>query len=211
MPPAELKEWITLTKDALLGVAAFITTIVAVYGALIWKREMAGKEIYAATKTLIMESHLLTTATNQARRPIQDHERKAFSAEEIKQTTENERWRVSEADAYKMRMNALSLARERYQSALLEVRVLVGTKVYLGFIDFGELVTEVVRRIGNYITLLQDHTKIVLPESPEVQEALRGLCSYDDNSDELSLKIGYARLDGEKHLLPFLHRKSIRG
>ena len=211
MPPAELKEWITLIKDGLLGVAALVTTVIAIYGARVWKRELAGKEIYAATKTLVKESHLLSKATNRARRPIQDYERKVFSTEEVKHTTENERWRLSEADAYKKRMDDLSLAIERYQSALLEVRVLVGSKVYLGFLPFGELIAETVHRIGNYIAVVQDYTQVVLPDSPEVQEVQRVLYPSDNIDDELSQKIADAREEGEKCLLAFLHRTNIRG
>lgn len=211
MPPAELREWITLIKDGLLGVAALVTTVIAIYGARVWKRELAGKEIYAATKTLVKESHLLSKATNSARRPIQDYERKAFSADEVKHTTENERWRLSEAEAYKKRLDALSLAIERYQSALLEVRVLVGSKVYLGFLTFGELIKEVVHRIGNYIGVVQDYTHVALPESSEVQEVQQELYPSDNMDDELSQKIADAREEGEKCLLTFLHRTSIRG
>ena len=39
MPPLELKEWVTLIKDGLLGVAALVTTVIAIYGARVWKRE----------------------------------------------------------------------------------------------------------------------------------------------------------------------------
>src|SRR5258708_4768831 len=101
MPPIELKEWISLIKDASLGVAALITTVIAIYGARMWKREMAGKEIYVATKAVVKESHLLSKAASSARMPIQDYERKVFTEEEVENTTKNERWRLSEADAYK--------------------------------------------------------------------------------------------------------------
>ncbi len=211
MPPAELKEWISLIRDALLGVAALVTTVIAIYGARLWKRELAGKEIYAATKSLVKESHLLSKAANRARGPIQDYERKVFSEEEVKNTTKNERWLLSEADAYKKRIDELSVAIDRYQSALLDVRVLVGSKVYLGFLPFAQLVTEVVHRIGNYIAVIQDYSQTVLPESPKVQEVQQELYPSDNIDDKLSQKIADAREEGEKCLLAFLHRTSIRG
>lgn len=211
MPPTELKEWIPLIKDALLAIAALVTTVIAIYGARMWKRELAGKEIYAATKNLVKESHLLSKALSKARRPIEDYERKTFSAEEIKNTTKNERWRLSEAEAYKKRIDELSVALDSYQSALLDVRVLVGSKVYLGFLPFGKLVTEVINRIGNYISVVQDYSQNVLPDSPEVQEAQQELYPSDNIDDELSQKIADTREEGEKCLLAFLHRTSIRG
>lgn len=211
MPPAELKEWITLIKDSLLGVAALVTTVIAIYGARMWQRELAGKEIYTATKNLVKESHLLSKATTKARKPIKDYERKVFSEEEIKNTTKNERWRLSEAAAYKKRIDDLSAAIDRYQSALLEVRVLVGSKVYLGFLPFGHLVTEVVHRIANYVGVIQDYSQTVLPESPNVLEFQQELYPSENLDDELSQQIANAREEGEMCLLAFLHRTSIQG
>jgi hypothetical protein len=211
MPPAELKEWIILIKDGLLGIAALVTTVIAIYGARVWKRELAGKEIYAATKNLVKESHLLSKATTNARKPIREYERKVFSSEEVKNTTENERWRLSEADAYRNRIDDLSLAIDRYHSALLDVRVLIGSKVYLGFLPFGQLVTEVVYRIGNYIRVIQDYSQTILPESSEVLEIQQELYPSENHDDELSQKISDAREEGERCLLAYLHRASIRG
>lgn len=211
MPPLELKEWITLIKDGLLGVAALVTIVIAIYGARVWKRELAGKEIYAATKNLVKESHLLSKATITARQPIQDYERKMFSEEEVKHTTKNERWRLSESDAYRKRIDDLSLAIDRYQSALLEVRVLVGSKVYLGFLPFGRLITEVIHRIGNYIAVIQGYSQTVLPDSSEVLKFQQELYPSENLDDDLTQKIGDAREEGEKCLLSFLHRTSIRG
>ena len=211
MPPAELKEWIALIKDGFLGVAALVTTVIAIYGVRMWKRELAGKEIYAATKNLVKESHLLSRATTKARQPIQDYERKVFSEEEVKNFTQNERWRLSEADVYRRRIDDLSAAIDRYQSALLDVRVLVGSKVYLGFLPFGHLVTDVVHTIGNYVAVVQDYSQTVFPDSPEVVEAQQELYPSENLDDDLSQKIGDAREEGEKCLLACLHRTSIRG
>lgn len=211
MPPTELKEWTLLIKDILLGIAALVTTVIAIYGARVWKRELAGKEIYAAAKSLVKESHLLSKEASRARQPIQDYERKVFSDEETKNTTENERWCLSEADAYKKRIDGLSVAIDRYQNALLDVRVLVGSKVYLGFLPFGQFITEVIHRIGNYITVVQDYSHTVFPDSPEIQEAQQEFYPSENIDDELSQQIGNAREEGEKCLLAFLHRTGIQG
>jgi hypothetical protein len=158
----------------------------------------------------VRESHLLSKAANRARNPIHDYERKAFSEEEVKNTTKNERWRLSEAEAYKKRLDELSVAIDRYQSALLDARVLVGSKVYLGFLPFGQLVTEVIHKIGNYIAVIQDYSQTVFPDSPEVLEVQQELYPSENMDDELSQKIADAREEGEKCLLAFLHRTSIR-
>lgn len=209
MPPAELKEWVMLIKDCLLGLAALVTTIIAIYGARMWKRELAGKEIYAATKVLLKESHLLSKATLKARMPIQEYERKVFTKEEVKLITINERWRLSEADAYKKRIDNLSITIDNYQSALLDVRVLIGSKVHFGFLPFGRLITEVIYKIGNYIAVIQDSSRTLLPDSAEVREVQQELYPSDNIDDEFSQQIGDAREEGEKCLLTFLHRTSI--
>lgn len=211
MPPVEIKEWIPLIKDSLLAIAALVTTIIAIYGVRTWKRELSGKEIYDATKNLVKESHLLSMSLHRARRPIDDHEHRAFSNDEIKCMTKNERWRLSEAGAYKKRIDELSVAIDKYQSALLDARVLIGSKVYLGFLPFGKLVTEVIYRIGNYISVLQDCTTSVLPSSPEVRDVQRKLYPSENSDDEFSQEIANAREEGERCLLAFLHRTSIQG
>lgn len=211
MPPAELKEWVTLGKDALLGVAALVTTIIGIYGARVWQRELAGREIYAASKALVVESHLVAKAANRARKPVRDYERLRFSAEEVKNTTKNERWCLSEAAVYRKRLDEFSEAAERYQRALLEVRVLVGSKVFLAFLPFTKLMTEVVFRICNYIDVIDDSSQVVFPESEEVRIAQAELYPSDNFDDDLSQNIADTREDGEKNLLTFLHRSSIRG
>jgi hypothetical protein len=207
----EIKEWVTLIKDGLLGIAALVTTIIAIYGVRMWKRELAGREIYAAAKNLVKESHLLSKATIAARQPIQEYERKVFSEDDVKHTTINERWRLSETEAYKKRIDDLSLAVDRHRIALLEVRVLVGSKAYLGFLPLSDLITEVIYRIGNYLSMIKDYSRPVSPDSPEVIEAQKSFYPSENLDDELTKKIGDAREEAEKCLLSFLHRTSIRG
>jgi hypothetical protein len=209
MPSPEIKEWIALIKDSLLGAAALVSIVIAIYGVRMWKRELAGKEIYTATKALVKESHLLYKASLQARRPIEINERQTFSDHNLKNTTTGERWRLSEVEAYKERIREFSVAISRYQAALLEVRVLTGSKVYLGFLPFGRLITEVIYGINNYLAVL-DESSNALPDDPNIQDAQRALYPSDNLDDDLTQRIGDAREDGEKGLLVFLHRKSIR-
>ena len=211
MPSPEIKEWIGLFKDTLLGGAALVTSVVAIYGARLWKRELAGKEIYAAAKVLVREAHLVARACNRARRPIEAHERKNFTTLEVKNTTANERWQISEVEAYKVRVSELSDAIDRYQSALLELRTLVGSKIQIAHLPFARLMTDSIHRIGNYLAVLQDFDVIAFPDSPAVIEAQRELYPSENLDDELTQKIAEAREAFESSLLPFLHRGSIHG
>lgn len=211
MPPDELKEWVTLIKDALLGLAALVTIIIAIYGTRVWKRELAGKEIYTAAKNLVKESHILLRATSKARQPICDEERMIFSEEQEKHITKNEKWFITEEKAYLKRIDDLSLAIDSYKIALLEMRVLLGSNVYLNFLPFGREVTDVIRRISNYLILIKNNSSYLFPDSPEVLEAQQEFYQSENSDDDLSQKIADTREEGEKYLLSFLHRKSIRG
>lgn len=211
MPDPELKEWVSLIKDGLLGLAALVTMILAIYGVRTWKRDLIGKEVYSAAKNLVKESHLVAKAARKLRQPICSYERRSFTEEEIKNTTENERWRLSEADAYKNRIDVFAKQIERYESAKLELRVLVGSKTYEGFLPFGSLLTEAIIRVNDYLDVIHDYSLTVFPDSKEVIEAQDALCPSQNMDDDLSQKIADAREAGEVSLLSYLHRKSIYG
>lgn len=211
MPTAELKEWIAFIKDSLLAIAALVTMILSVYGVRVWKRDLVGKEVYSAAKALVKESHLICKAARKLRKPIQSYERRSFTEEEIQNTTKNERWRLSEADAYRSRVEAFAKEVERYEAAKLELRVLVGSKIYEGFLPFGALLTEATNCVNDYLDVIQDYSKTVLPDSKEVLTAQEVLYPSPNLDDELSQKTADAREEGEVSLLAYLHRKSIRG
>lgn len=211
MPDPDLKEWVSLIKDGLLGLTALVTMVLAIYGVRTWKRDLVGKEVYSAAKNLVKVSHLVTKAAMKLRQPICSYEKRAFTEEEIKNTTENERWRLSEAEVYKNRMDIFAKEIERYESAKLELRVLVGSKTYEGFMPFGSLLTEAVNRVNDYLDVIQDYSRTVFPDSNEVIEAQHSLYPSQNLDDELSQKIADAREAGEVSLLSYLHRKSIYG
>lgn len=211
MPDPELKEWITLLKDALLGLAAIVTIFVGIYGVRAWKRDLVGKEVYAAAKSLVKESHLLCKAARTLRQPLWAYDKRQFTDEEIEHTTKNERWRLSEAEGYKGKIEKFAEELKRYESAKLDLRVLVGSKIYEGFLPFDRFLTESIERVNDYLDLLQDHSRTYLPDSPEIIEAQRQLYPSDHLDDELSQNLADSREEGEVSLLSHLHRKSIYG
>lgn len=209
VPSLELKEWVKLLSDGTLGLAAIVTAVTAVYGVRMWKHELAGREIYSAVKELVRESHLYLRAMGRLRRLVQDYEREAVSAEVIAHTTEGERWRASEIQAFRKRVDNFAEAEDRYRSALLEARVLIGSKVFVAFQPFSECGGEVIDRVNNYLDLLK--TCSVMPDSQKVKKAQEALYESNNADDDLSQKIADSRENGEKALLSFLNRKSIRG
>ncbi len=211
MPDPEIKEWVLIIKDCLLGLAALVTIMVAIYGVRAWKRDLVGKGAYTAAKELVKESHLIEKSARMLWLPVYPYEQKLFTEEEIKNTTENERWRLSEAEAYRNRIGVFAKEIERYESVKLELRVLVGSKIYEGFQHFGSLLTEAINRVNDYLNVIQDHSRTVLIDSNEVIAAQDALYPSQNNDDELSQRLTDARETGEVSLLSYLHRKSIRG
>ncbi|HAT2715250.1 TPA: hypothetical protein I8303_004044 [Aeromonas hydrophila] len=209
MPDQALIEWVSLIKDALLGITTIVTMLVAIYGLRAWKRDLVGKEVYAAARVLLKESHLVCQAVRKLRQPLWPYEKRLFTEEEIKHTTENERWRMSEVEGYKEKLGKFSEELKRYESAKLELRVLIGSKVYEGFLPFGQHLTESIGRVNDYLDLLQDYSKTYLPGSSEVIKAQKKLYPSDNLDDELSQSIANSREKGEISLLSHLHRKSI--
>ena len=211
MPDPELKEWISLIKDVLLGLAALVTILVGVYGLKTWKRDLIGRELYASAKKLVKESHLIHRAVRELRMPLSAHETRQFTEEEIKHTTKNERWRLSESEGYKVRMAKFAEELERYQSAKLDFRVLVGSKAYEYFLPFDQGLTESLERVNVYLYLLQAESDTYFPDSPEIIEAQRQLFPAENHDDELSQSLADLREEAEASLLSKLHRKSIYG
>lgn len=206
MPDPELKEWISLLKDTLLGLAALMTIFVGLYGVRTWKRDLVGKEAYAASKNLVKESHLVCKGARTLRQPLWPYEKLQFTAEETEQTTKNERWRLSEIEGYKTRIKKFAEEIKCYESAKLDLRVLIGSKVYEGFLPFDRFLIESIERVNTYLDLLQDYSA----DSSEIIEAQRELYP-SDLDDELSQSLVDFREQGEVALLSHLHRKSIYG
>ena len=203
----EIKDWISLGKDVSVGVAALVTMFLAIYGVRTWKRDLVGKEVYSAARLLVKESHLAAKAARKLRSPILDEEKKEFSETEIKSLTASERWRISEATAYENRKKEFGQRIDQYESAKLDLRVLAGSKIYEGFLQFGADLTECIHHVNNYIDILQDQFE----DSPEIVEAQKSLYPSDNLDDELSQRLANSRESGEGALLKFLHRSSIYG
>jgi hypothetical protein len=207
----EIKDWISVGKDVAVGVTALVTMFLAIYGVRTWKRDLVGKEVYSAARLMVKESHLAAKAARKLRSPIRDDERKKFSDTEINNFTACERWRISETSAYENRKKEFGLQIDKYESAKLDLRVLAGSRIYEGFLQFGADLTECIRCVNNYLDLLQDHSLALFEDAPQILEAQKLLYPSDNLDDELSQKIANSRESGEVALLKLLHRSSIYG
>ncbi|MGE6361971.1 hypothetical protein Q6344_14060 [Psychrobacter cibarius] len=211
MPSPELIAWITLFKEVLLGLAALFAISIGVYGIRAWKRDLVGKEVYIATKKLVRESHLLSKSAISLRNPIYISEKLHFTQEDILHSTEIERWSKSESKAYNIRIDKFVDAKESYSSAKLDLRVLVGSKVYEGFLPFDHLIGESLNRVLAYLELIHDERYVASPESLAIINAQKIMYPSKDLDDELTRRLQDAREEAEKSLLNYLHRNGIRG
>jgi len=210
MPDPELKEWISLIKDCLLALAALVTIGVGIYGARVWKRELVGKEVYAAGRELVKQSHIASKAANKLRLPT-DMLDKELDPKVTIATTNDEHWRISEIRTYQKRIEGFSVALEKFESAKLDLRVLKGSRVYEGFMPFGRHLTETILLVNEYLDLLKDDSLKVGPDSPKVLDLQQRLYPSRNLDDDLSQKLADSREEGENWLLAYLHRQSIHG
>jgi len=209
----ELKLYIPLIKDLAIAIAAVITSSVAVYGVRLWKRELVGKKIYEVAKNLVHQSHVMNRASCCLRYPVWENEKRSFTHEEIKHTTKNERWMLAESEAYKKRIEVYSNSLSEFSESLLQARILIGSKTYESFLPFQKALRDPIDLVNEYLTLIYDQTAkpYPAPDSDKVLELQSLLYSSDNLDDELTQRIADTREDGERFLLPYLHRRSIYG
>ncbi|XMB47217.1 hypothetical protein QQ999_14965 [Pseudomonas fluorescens] len=207
--PILLGTYVSIARDMVVTVAAVVTASIAIYGLRIWKRDLVGKESYEAAKALVFHSHALSRASHKLRYPIMAHERTVFSKEHIENTTEGERWRASEAAAFRTRLKEYSGVYLGFYEALMNFRVIKGSQVYVAFQPFQEALREPLDKLYAYLRLLDDYSVGIVADSPDVKLLSRFIQEFEGDIDQFVLAIGDAREKGELFLLPYLHRKSI--
>ncbi|WP_035628828.1 hypothetical protein, partial [Hydrogenovibrio marinus] len=171
MPNSEIQQWLALIKDFFLALAALSTIVISIYGIRTWKRDLVGKEVYSAAKELVKESHLICRAAQKIREPVQTYERRFFTENDIQNTTREERWKISEIDAYKARVKLFSKEIAKYEAAKLDLRILVGSKIYQDFLPLGALLTETVNRVNSYLDVIESDSINNIQQSEEVVRA----------------------------------------
>jgi hypothetical protein len=210
MPPQELKEWVTLIKDILLGTGALTTICLSVYGVRVWKRDLVGKESYASVRELIKHLHMVSRVAHKMRGPAYEHEKRSLSEDEQKFFTQGEQWRMLEAEVYRKRIDDLDKEIQEFDAAQLEVRVLLGSHTQKDLLPFRQKIRECIERVNDYLDLLQDQTRGFTEDSPAIQIAQEAMYPAQDLDDPLSLKVANTREAAEISLLKYIHRKRIQ-
>lgn len=207
--PVLVGTYVTIARDVVVTIAAVITASIAIYGLRIWKRDLVGKESYEAAKTLVFHSHATVRALLKLRLPIGDHERMMLTKEQIEHTTESERWRLTEAAAYRVKLKDFMEVYSGFREALLNMRVIAGSQVFLAFQPFQKAIRSNLDKLYAYLVLLEDFSVSYIGEPDDVKVTSKFVCSFDGSVDELQLSVEDTRESGEIFLLPYLHRKSI--
>ena len=210
MPDPEFKEWVSLIKDGLLAIAALVTIGVGIYGARVWKIELIGKEVYAAARELVKQSHIVCKAADKLRLPT-DALDKELNPHSDTTATDDKLWRISEIKAYQRRLETFSIKLDNFESAKLDLRVLKGARVYESFMPFGRHLTDTILLINEYLDLLKDDSLKVGPKSSEVLDLQQRMYPSMNLDDDLSQKLSDSREEGENSLLACLHRQGIHG
>ncbi len=213
-PATELKEWVSLIKDVILGIAGLFTIWVGAYGLNKWKHEHRGKEAFDLIKKLVKESHKMSRACATLRGPVNELERRIFVANELELLTKSERWKISEKEAFEKRFEKFGEANAVYTEALLEARATLGSHIYAAFLDFGHRLTENVKAANSYLDEVLSESFVYShsnqPELIALQE--RFLASIQGNSlDDLAEKTADAREAGEVALAKYLGRRTNKG
>ncbi len=205
-----LQTWLPIGRDLVVTVAAGVTAIAAVAGLKAWKRELNGRERFQAAKKVVTCSHRLWKACSRLRIQVSPNEEPHLDHEQLPLFTPREQRVMSECEVYAKRLDVLAKASGEYDAALLEARVLLGSWVYEAFRPFGETVTESVNLVNEYLALISDDNRLVPRESPDVERLKERVALPLTSEDELSQRLAERREGGEKQLLRFLNRSTIR-
>lgn len=202
---------VALMKDIVLTAGALTTIGLGIYGLRIWKRDLVGKEVYAVVKDLVRNLHKVSRECRKLRSPAHASEKRMMGADERQQFTDNERWRLLEAEVYSKRLEILVKAMDALDDCILNARVLIGSSVYMTVLPFQKKVRECIERVNDYTDLLYDHILNLAEDSAPIASAQQALYPTEELDDPLTQDVMNRREDAELELLRFLHRKSIRG
>ena len=122
--------------------------------------------------------------------------------------------KITEKEAFDRRFEAFISADSSYRDALLDARAALGSHIYGAFLDFGKHITKNVVSVNQYLDqVLSEDFVYTSDEDPillEFQDTFL-ISPAHRESDQLATQTMDAREEGEKALLSYLGRKSIRG
>ena len=156
----------------------------------------------------------MNRACSTLRERVRSAERRIFSHSERQEFTNSEIWKITEKEVFEKRLEAFISADSSYKDALLDARAALGSHVYGAFLDFGKHITRNVVSVNEYLDQVLAETFIYTSDEDPVLLAVQEkflTSPTNRESDQLATKTMDAREEGEKALLSYLGRKSIRG
>jgi|GEM_PF-2011422 len=195
---------IPLVKDVVLAVAAIITTCIAVYGVIKWKRELQGKTYLETSKTLLTALYGVRNNFEIVRSGWRDVSE--FPEEYIKNKHVGSNNREAEADAlwylYKNRLSPLTEAMNKLDACLLEAEALWGPEVREHGRKINGCYNRLVRSIKELVSMefrgIDKHDKDTFKLYKDDVVASRE--SSDELSKQLSEAIEYFESITRRHL-----------
>lgn len=129
MPYAQW-QWIEPVKDALLGIAAAVTAVVAVFGIRSWHRELTGKAEFEVARALIRATYKVREAIRACRSPFvlgiefpQSYQERHFDKKSDLEEAQGY------AYVYRNRLAPVFNALQDFDASALEAEVLWGSEV----------------------------------------------------------------------------------
>ena len=200
----DISQYISITKDVIVAVAAIVTTCLAIYGVKSWRRELAGKTQFEIARNLLKATYKLRDSIADVRSPLilgvefpegYDVSSEKSSAEQKPQAYSH---------VYCNRLKPLWVAIDEFDIAALEAEAIWGKAIKRMAEDLRTCINSLHDSIRFYIDSIHSDS---INQKKEFDRNIRKDISASRNSDdELSKKIRNSIKALEEELKPHLKR-----
>ncbi|MFA7350636.1 MAG: hypothetical protein WC009_07730 [Methylotenera sp.] len=205
-----LAQFISITKDTALTVAAVVGGYVALKGLSTWNRQLKGGVEYDLTRRILKCAYRLREAIKGVRNPVMwgnemptppESEASKMSKEQVKH--------YGLANAYQKRWDKVTEVRTDLQTEMLEAEAIWGRVIYEKFEPIFKLQQELFSSVHAYVSVCNPN------ESEQSRAAYQGIMKkqrdilYDltsENPDEFTQDINRAIEEIESFLKPHLRK-----
>ena len=199
-------EVISIVKDFMLTIAAFIGMIVAIKGLGTWNRQLKGGAEYELARKILRHTYRLRGTIKDLRNPMIVPSEQNFPDDERRLSMEEKRF-YGIHHAYQMRWEKVNTARDDLQAELLEAEVIWGKATYDYFDPLFKLQRELFADVQSYLSSANPDAG---EQEKEMWNRIRGSrreVLYDlatSGDDEYSSEITTAIVGIESYLKPHL-------
>lgn len=205
-----LTQYISITKDTVLTVAAVVGAYVALKGLSTWNRQLKGGVEYDLTRRILKCAYRLREAIKGVRNPVMwGNEMPPPPESEASNMSKEQVRHYGLANAYQQRWDKVTEVRTDLQTEMLEAEAIWGRVIYEKFEPIFKLQQELFSSVHAYISACNPN------ESEQSRAAYQGIMNkqrdilYDltsENPDEFTQDINRAIKEIESFLKPHLRK-----